>query len=599
MSGVNTMSEFIDFLALPHRLRADQHVVGWRDGHAVSNLAFKSEVRHWQQCLQAHPGRCFALYLQDSIAFAAVLIAAWQAGKIIYLPGDALSETCKLLASKVDGFIGDVDPQWQPLQAPATSATGEVADRGFMTPVTLDADFAGLIVHTSGSTGHAQAIPKKLGQLTREVATLEVLFGQQLAQCDVIATISHQHIYGLLFKILWPLAAGRAIHAQSAFFPEQLAAIVPAQRSWLLLSSPAHLKRLPENRIHLDGSHLRAVFSSGGPLLPEARQATEQLLGQLPIEIYGSSETGGIAWRQPAPSSAASATSDQSWQPMPQVQVRRNTDDDCLEVRSPHLPDEQWLRLADRVEFVAAQTSQFLLRGRADRIVKIEEKRISLDQIEHLLQASPLVAEVRVLMHPSLQWQGRDRIAAFIVLNELGRQQLLSAGKWALNHQLRAQLLDRIAHIALPRQWRYLENLPANAQGKVTNGALLALLEQEQPMTMPALMPEALLRQRSDTQVTLDLHISTDLLYFQGHFPGTPILPGVVQLDWALTLGRQYFNLPPVFLGMRALKFQNVIRPGSDIVLELKYEAASSALSFRLHSSIGQHASGRILLGVA
>lgn len=591
------MPEFIDFLRQPHCLRADQHVVGWRNGHAVSNLAFKTEVQHWQQCLQAHPGRRFALYLQDSIAFAAALIGAWQAGKIIYLPGDALPETCKLLTAEIDGFIGDVDPQWQPLQVSAKSVTSGVSGSGtFEMPAALDADFAGLVVYTSGSTGRAQAITKKLGQLTREVATLEALFGQQLAQCDVIATISHQHIYGLLFKVLWPLAAGRAIHAQSAFFPEQLAAIIPLQRPWLLLSSPAHLKRLPDSPIRPDGSHLQAVFSSGGPLLPEARQATTQLLGQLPIEIYGSSETGGIAWRQIVPSGVTSEISDQSWQPMPQVQIRQDADDDCLEVRSPHLPDEQWLRMADRVELVAAQTPRFLLRGRADRIVKLEEKRISLDQIEHLLLGSPLVAEVRVLMHPSQQWQGRDRIAAFVVLNTLGRQQLQVEGKLALNHQLRAQLVDHIAHVALPRQWRYLETLPANAQGKITSAALLALIEQDQSIAT-APMPTAILRQRNDTQVTLDLHVSADLLYFQGHFPGAPILPGVVQLDWALTLGRQYFDLPPVFLGMRALKFQNVITPGTDIVLELKYDVASSTMTFRLYSNAGQHASARILLG--
>ncbi len=588
------MLDFIDILALPQQARADQQIIGWRAGAAISNAAFREEILGWQQCLQAHRGQRFALYLQDTIAFAAALFGAWQAGKTIYLPGDALPATCKALAAEVDGFIGEVDASWQPLQLPAAAAQRPSA------PLTtgnqaaaLAGDFPGLVVYTSGSTGTAQAIPKKLAQLACEVATLEQLFGQQLQQCEIVATVSHQHIYGLLFKVLWPLAAGRVIHAQSAFFPEQLAALAPVDRPWLLLSSPAHLKRLPASLVQADTRQLHAVFSSGGPLLPEVADAARQLFRQTPIEIYGSSETGGIAWRQIAP--AVDGQRDDSWQPMPQVQVRAHADNDCLEVRSPHLPDHAWLAMADRVLFVAGQAPRFLLRGRADRIVKLEEKRISLDQIEQLLLATPWVTEARVLMHDAQNAQQRDRIAAFIVLNAAGQAQLQQAGKLQMNRQLRAQLVDSIEHLALPRLWRYLPALPSNAQGKTTNAALLALLADDRAPA--ALMPQETLHQQSATQVTLALHVPQDLLYFQGHFDQAPILPGVVQLDWALALGRRYFDLPPDCVGMQALKFQHVIRPGNTVMLELEHDVNKNALTFRLHSAAGQHASGRMLLG--
>jgi acyl-coenzyme A synthetase/AMP-(fatty) acid ligase/3-hydroxymyristoyl/3-hydroxydecanoyl-(acyl carrier protein) dehydratase len=608
MSGVNTMHEvipvFIDLLTLPHYHRSATHVVGWRDGKAISNAVFSADVQRWQQHLQQHPGRRFALYLNDTLDFAAALLGAWQAGKIVYLPSDALPQTCATLAAEVDGFIGEVDAQWQPLQAAALPACLPVA----AAPTALPGDFAGLVVYTSGSTGTAQAIPKKLVQLTQEVGTLEQLFGARLHTSEVVATVSHQHIYGLLFKVLWPLAAGRAIHACSAFFPEQLAAIAPTARPWLLLSSPAHLKRLPASQIQADISGLRAVFSSGGPLLQEVSLTAQHMFRQIPIEIYGSSETGGIAWRQIAP--AADDIRDDSWQPMPQVEVRASDQDDCLEVRSPHLQDNAWLRMADRISMVNAATPRFLLRGRADRIVKLEEKRISLDQIERLLLATPWVAEVRVLMHPGQDQHARDRIAAFVVPSSSGQQQLEQAGKLALNQQLRAHLAGAIEHVALPRQWRYLPALPTNAQGKTASAALLALLE---PASLPAtdteirmtvstppaapLLPQSSLQQQDETQVTLALHVPHDLLYFQGHFNDAPILPGVVQLDWALTLARRYFDLPPHCLGMQALKFQQVIRPGADIMLELQHDADKNALAFRLHSAAGQHASGRILLG--
>ena len=589
------MPEFIDMLALPYKARAGDHLIGWRNADAVSNAQFRSETEQWRQLLASHTGRNFALYLQDTIAFAAVLFGAWQAGKTVYLPSDTLPDTCKALAAEVDGFIGDFEQEWKPLATPAAdSESSAPADQ-------LDGDFVGLVVYTSGSTGAAQAIPKKLAQMSNEVATLDALFGARAGASEIVSTVSHQHIYGLLFKVLWPICAGRAIHARSAFFPEDLAAIAP-QRPWLLLSSPAHLKRLPESPVQPDITHLQAIFSSGGPLLPDVAAATHQQFGHSPIEIYGSSETGGIAWRQPLPASVSTSVSgtarDDRWQPMPRVDVRLNSEHDCLEVRSPHLPDGDWLRMADRAEFSDGQ--KFTLRGRADRIVKLEEKRISLDQIERLLLASPLAAEARVMLHQAASQ--RDRIAAFVVLTAAGRSVLAQHGKLALNTQLRAALADAIESVALPRMWRYLDAMPANTQGKTTLAALTALLAEPQtssPASARPLLPEHTLVQRTETQVALQLHVPENLLYFEGHFPETPILPGVAQVNWALELGRQYLPLPPDCIGMQALKFQRVILPGATVSLELEHDVQKSALAFRLHSADGQHASGRILLGAA
>jgi len=602
------MPDFIDVPALPLAARAGTHVTGWRGDDAVTHAQFTRETAVWRQVLSRQAGTRFALYLQDTISFAAALFGAWQAGKTIYLPSDTLADTCKALALEVDGFIGEFDAMLQPLQPlqplPARDATDQAG-----TPQLLDANAPALVVYTSGSTGMAQAIPKKLSQLSTEVATLEALFGTRAGVADIVATISHQHIYGLLFKVLWPLAAGRAIHARSAFFPEDLAAIAPP-RPWLLLASPAHLKRLPDSPVRPDVSRLQAIFSSGGPLLPDAAAATQQLLGHRPIEIYGSSETGGIAWRQAGTQQVAGTARDDSWRPMPRVDVRLDSEHDCLEVRSPHLPDAQWWRMADRVEFVGGQHPEqgFYLRGRADRIVKLEEKRISLDQIERLLLASPLVAEVRVLVHrespssPSSPSR-RERIAAFIVLTGAGRGLLGQQGKLALNTQLRAVLADAIESVALPRLWRYLDAMPANTQGKTTVAALTALLEQTQaPAAVSAkrpTWPEQTLLQRDDRSVVLQLRVPPDLLYFDGHFPEAPILPGVVQVDWALALGRQYFDLPARFRTLQALKFQRVVTPGMTLTLELENDAQKNALAFRLHSAGGQHASGRILFGDA
>ena len=66
-----------------------------------------------------------------------------------------------------------------------------------------------LVIHTSGSNGEPVAIPRRLAQLDAEVRALQQAFGAGLDEALVLGTVSHQHIYGLLFRVLWPLAAGR------------------------------------------------------------------------------------------------------------------------------------------------------------------------------------------------------------------------------------------------------------------------------------------------------------------------------------------------------------------------------------------------------
>lgn len=573
--------------------RAPASLVGWRDGAAFDNAQFLSRARAWHALLRRQDGRDFALYLDDSIEFGAALLGAWQAGKTIWLSADTLEASCAALRLSVDGFLGQFPAALMPL-APADD-DGVDSDR-----IALDSalapDFPALVVFTSGSTGAAQAIPKKISQLASEVATLDLLFGAIAGDAAVIATVSHQHIYGLLFKVLWPLCAGRAIHALSVTFPEQLAAALAAGPC-VLVASPAHLKRLPA---HLDWSGaaqtLRAVFSSGGPLPAETAHATGKLLGKVPVEVYGSSETGGVAWRQ------RSAGGDESWQPFPTVEWRIDSGDGLLSVRSPHLPDDGWLALADRA--TPAPSGRLLLLGRSDRVVKIEEKRISLDAMEAALIASALALEARVVLCDPVAGE-RQKLAAFIVPTQAGRTLLQAEGKLALNARLRAVLAGVVEAVALPRRWRYLDQMPANAQGKTTLAALLALLADD-GAGIGAIAPRPRLPHLRELErdaaaqpqrVLLELTAPSNLFYFDGHFTGAPILPGVVQLEWAIHYGRRYFDLPQQFRAVHALKFQQVILPDSPVQLELLHDAHKGSLQFRYVSESGQHASGRVMLG--
>lgn len=536
--------------------------VALRDVGVAGDAALRARIGAWRAAFAREAASDWALHCEDVHEFAAALFGAWHAGKTVWLPGDALPQTRAALASRVRGFAGDAAGDLQP------------AGEGALPDAPLDEDAARLVVFTSGSSGEASAIPKRLAQLAREVEALEASFGARIGEGVVHATVSHQHIYGLLFRVLWPLAAGRRIAARRVVFHEDMFAALRAAPG-VLVSSPAHLKRLPDG---LDWPALRgcvhAVFSSGGALPAEAALDAAQRLGQAPIEIYGSSETGGIAWRDRV---------DAAWRPLPGVawQLR----EECLQVRSPHLPDDDWFATADRAESDGA--GGFRLLGRADRIVKIEERRVSLTALETALRASPLAREARVVLLDG----GRSVLGAVCVPDADGWAELQRIGKSAATRMLRTALAAGHDPVAMPRRWRFVDALPANMQGKTTEADLRALFRPHEPVLH--------WERREPAHATLLFDTTPDLLVFDGHFPQAPVLPGVAQIDWAVRCARLAFVLPPRLLRMEAVKFQRVVGTHQRVELTLDWNTERHTLTFAMRSDAGPHSSGRLVFGEA
>jgi 3-hydroxymyristoyl/3-hydroxydecanoyl-(acyl carrier protein) dehydratase len=99
-----------------------------------------------------------------------------------------------------------------------------------------------------------------------------------------------------------------------------------------------------------------------------------------------------------------------------------------------------------------------------------------------------------------------------------------------------------------------------------------------------------------DNGVKLTLKVQASLDYFKGHFPGTPILAGVVQLDWAVNFAYDHLNLLSTTVKqVEVLKFKEMIHPDQIIDLSLIRKSDHKFL-FQYQSEKGVHASGRILL---
>jgi acyl-coenzyme A synthetase/AMP-(fatty) acid ligase/3-hydroxymyristoyl/3-hydroxydecanoyl-(acyl carrier protein) dehydratase len=513
--------------------------------------------------LQARSVARVALYLEDAGELAIALLGAWRAGVQVLLPADAQAQTRQRLADQVDLWLDDL-----------SGLDAEPLPGARLLP-----EHCHLTLCTSGSSGEPKLIDKSLVQLANEVEALERLWGAHLGQATILGSVACQHIYGLLFRLLWPLCAGRPLYRRALPFPEDLqqaslaiargrtSAEAGAAPDFAWIASPALLKRMGDNLDWPALSQVKQLFSSGGALPAEAAQTLHERLGQWPTEIYGSSETGGIGWRQ----------GDSAWQPFPGIELSLDAAG-ALRIASPYLPAGHVEQSADAAEI--GDDGRFVLRGRLERI--------SLPMLEQALTGHDWVADARL----GVIQEGRAFLGAVLALSPSGVHALRNQGRRTLTETLRRHLAEHCETIALPRRWRLLLELPYSSQGKLPQSQVDALLSAPRPTRVEPVSAEA-----RDGEWLLQLQVPLDLAHFTGHFPQTPVLPGVVQVDWAQQLARQLISdLPPRFAGMEVLKFQQLVRPGDTLQLTLRFDTERGKLYFAYHNGEAACSSGRILL---
>jgi 3-hydroxymyristoyl/3-hydroxydecanoyl-(acyl carrier protein) dehydratase len=540
-------------------------------GRLYRRAQFAAAVGRWAHRLEREAVRRYALYTQDAYPFAVGLFALLHAGKEIWIPGNNLPETARQLEREGCRLLGDW-PEAEPFDPdiPSEEDSGGV-------PGVLDPNVWRIVLFTSGSSGQPKAVPKSLRQLQAEIDALEHLWGGTLQGACVAGTVSHQHIYGLLFRVLWPLSAGRCFHSAMHLSPEALLAEGdPARIAWI--ASPGHLKRLDERSPWRKIAGLSAIFSSGGPLPAEAAAQIAAFAGRPAVEVYGSTETGGIAWRQ------ACGRPDAPWQPFEGIGIRWGGGK--LYLHSPYLNGPDGLALDDRL--TPLDDGRLLLHGRQDRIVKIEEKRLSLTALEQRLQNSPWVSEAYALVLA----RHRDIVGIAAVLSGAGARRMKEQGRNAFIRQLRRDLADSFDAVTLPRKWLFVGSLPLTAQGKVDQALLTALMN-----TDSRTLPKVLALETEAGGVGLQIRVPKELRYFPDHFPEFPLLPGVVQIGWAEHFGKLFFPVKTPFSQLEAVKFGKMIRPHDELHLRLEWRDAAGKLHFQYGAGDHVCSSGRLVYG--
>jgi len=473
----------------------------------------------------------------DRYLFTVALLAVWQSGRRAALPPNSRPET-------IDRLCADRGISLVLHDGGGEGAHGLdvreclAASRGAGAPADVTLSFPParplVCVYTSGSTGAHVACPKTAAQILGEAALLVRLWNLG-PEARVLASVPPHHLYGLLFGVLVPFMGGGSLVRATPLHAETIAAQARAWSVDTLVSVPAHLHALatlPAGSVPT----LARIFSSGAPLDPRTASAVTALAGLPVTEVLGSSETGGIAWRQ--------SGGDATWEVFPGISVAQD-DDGTMLLRSPFVAGAdadagEPYRGADRIR--VRDDGRFELLGRADGVVKIGGSRVAVAEIERLLREVPGVADAAVASVDTPPPRRHELWAAVVAPT-------LSVAT------LRAALLRRVEPIALPRRFRLVDALPREDNGKLMRARLLALFAESAG-------PE---------QRTIALTIPADWHFFRGHFDDFPILAGVVQLNEIVM--RQVQACWPEHRQLRrvtSLKFRKPIGPGDALELDLE-----------------------------
>src|SRR5262249_3795117 len=325
----------------------------------------------------------------------------------------------------------------------------------------------------------------------------------------------------------------------------------------------------------------RAIFSSGGPLDDDVARDVAARVGQAPLEIFGSSETGGVAWRAQTPAGPSAR-----WTPFAGVELSADPHEGRLVVRSPCVSvgsaaragEPQTLLMGDRVEL--GGDGRFALLGRADRIVKIGEKRLALPEMESHLRAHAFVADAALVAFDA---GGDARVGGVVALSDAGQAALARNGRRALGSALADHLAGYWDRVLLPRAWRYLAELPRDPQGKLSQAKLLELLEggaERAAVREPVVLSE----RREPGLLVRELRGPAELRCLEGHFPGRPLVAGVVQLHWVMQAARELVGPARRVGGFGAVRFRDVLEPEQAFTLEVALDAGGAGLRFRVYA---------------
>ena len=441
---------FIPFSKLMSKGRDENHICAFRrDETEVTWKELKKDVGLVCGQLKYSQREYYVLACEDIYLFLVAFMALSQTAKHIVISPNLQPKKLSLVSSQCDGMILNNKEVLELI----------AADKECSAFHELNKEQIKITVHTSGSTGQTVPVTKSLSALEAEVAAFDQIWGTRIEGGVFVSSVAHYHTYALPFQLLWPLCSGEPILLEKISYPEDLLNY-GGKYDLNFISSPAFLIRYSEV-IQGPVDFLKFVTSAGASLPNSAAEKIAKALSEPIVEIYGSTETGAIAMRP--------CIEGKVWSCLPEVAIKKNNEGTLL-VKSPYAGKEDYQEIADYVDL--CNDESFVLKGRADRIVKVYEKRVSLTELENLCAELPWVRTAKAIV-----LKKDDRLGCVVELNQEGIDMLKQSGRRALIEELRKHLHRSFELVLLPRRWRFVEALPCNDMGKLLQNDLLGLFE--------------------------------------------------------------------------------------------------------------------------
>ena len=196
----------------------------------------------------------------------------------------------------------------------------------------------------------------------------------------------------------------------------------------------------------------------------------------------------------------------------------------------------------------------------------------------------PAPFETRVRAH---EWVADARQFGrwmLVVPNAAGVRVLRRHGKGHLVAVWQGLIGTESMTATVPPQWRLLETLPPHGSK--------AEARCSEPVRSPLVTG---LQRLGLSGLGCDVRVPYDLAIFGGHFPTIPILPGVVQVDWAVNLARTHLQVGGRFKGVTATKFRRLVQPGMNLALTLEHRPEFQELRFEYLLRDALASTGRVL----
>lgn len=264
---------------------------------------------------------------------------------------------------------------------------------------------------TSGTTGAPTGALKSRENIESELDELAGLFGKEGYE-RVIVTVPFIHIYGFLSGVMLPVRLGCEVLFKEEYWPQELLGLHEGKKS-LVVTSPVYIKSLLKLRREEDLGNV-TFLSSTGLLLEEEVEAFEKKYNTRLIQLFGSTETGGIAIKRGATP---------WWTPLADVEVSHDSDG-VMAVSSPHLSVyllEDGLRPMPHPfttsDIIETEGGRFRLAGRLSEIIKISGKRIAIPEIEHLIEKHLDVKEALIRLERDSSRLKDERLIIEVVSN--------------------------------------------------------------------------------------------------------------------------------------------------------------------------------------